>query len=564
MKLVVPELSLVVLVGASGCGKSTFARRHFRATEVLSSDFFRGLVADDENAQHATDDAFDALQYVARKRLRAGRLTVIDATNVQKEARRPYVALAREYHCVPVAIVFDLPEDLCRARNRERPERNLPGRVLGLQVRQLRAALRALSREGFRYVHVLSSPEEVEAVAIERQPTWTDRRAERGPFDIVGDVHGCLDELRALLESLGYRLEPGPGGWSARPPEGRRAIFLGDLVDRGPDTPGVLRLVMAMVRDGAALCVPGNHDVKLARRLGGADVKPTHGMDRSLEQLEREPADFREEARRFLDGLVSHYVLDGGHLVVAHAGLPAEMHGRASGRVREFSLYGDTTGESDEFGLPVRREWAASYRGGALVVYGHTPVPEPLWLNRTVNIDTGCVFGGRLTALRWPEQELVSVPAIREWATPIRSLAPAAALTAQQLHDDLLDLEDVLGKRRVETALQGAVTVRAENAAAALEVLGRFAANPKWLVYLPPTMAPPATSARPGLLEHPEEVFAAYRSERLPAVVCEQKHMGSRAVVLVCRDEDAARRRFGVSGEGRGAVLTRTGRRFFE
>ena len=195
---------------------------------------------------------------------------------------------------------------------------------------------------------------------------------------------------------------------------------------------------------------------KLVRKLRGRDVQITHGLAESLAQLEAEPTEFRDAGRTaFLDGLVSHYVLDGGELVVAHAGMKEEMQGRGSGAVRDFALYGETTGETDEFGLPVRYDWAAEYRGAATVVYGHTPVPEPEWLNRTINIDTGCVFGGTLTALRWPERELVSVPPRATYAEPVGRSARAGAddrARAQQEHDDLLDLADVLGKRIVADA----------------------------------------------------------------------------------------------------------------
>jgi polynucleotide kinase-phosphatase len=569
LNITVPDLSLIVLIGASGSGKSTFARRHFRPTEVLSSDFFRGLVRDDENDQSATGDAFDVLHYVAGKRLAAGRLTVIDATNVQPEARKPLVALARQYHCLPVAIVLDLPERLCQDRNRDRPDRSFGPHVVRNHVRSLKQSLRGLGREGFRHVFVLDSPEKVAAATVTREPLYNDKRGETGPFDIVGDIHGCFDELVALLGELGYAAAETGDGFVVTPPAGRKAVFLGDLVDRGPRTPDVLRLVMGMVADGTALCVPGNHDIKLLKKLRGANVQVTHGLAESLEQLGRETPEFRERVARFLDGLVSHYVLDGGRLVVAHAGMKAEMQGRGSGKVREFALYGETTGETDEFGLPVRYDWASQYRGAATVVYGHTPAPAPEWLNQTINIDTGCVFGGRLTALRYPERELVSVPAAREYAAPVRPFlaaetAPGDAPTAQQEHDDLLSLSDVTGKRIVATRLHGNVTVREENAAAALEVMSRFAADPKWLVYLPPTMSPPETSREPGLLEHPAEAFAYYRAQGVPTVVCEEKHMGSRAVVAVCRDEGAAGRVFGVRGQGVGTVVTRSGRRFFD
>jgi protein phosphatase len=567
VNIIIPELSLVVLIGPSGCGKSSFARAHFKPTEVLSSDFCRGLVSDDENAQAATNDAFDVLHYITRKRLAAGRLTVVDATNVQPEARKPLVALAREFHVLPVAIVLNMPEKLCHERNQHRLDRQFGPHVVRNQSQQLRRSIRGLEREGFRHVFVLSSPEEVSTVAITRQALWNNLKHEHGPFDIIGDVHGCYEELSTLLTQLGYRIENDTQVPKAIPPDGRRAVFVGDLVDRGPKIPEVLRLVMKMVDEGTAFCVPGNHDMKLMRKLKGRDVQLTHGLVDSIEQIDKQPSEFKQQVVKFLDDLVSHYVFDDGKLVVAHAGMKEEMQGRGSGKVRDFALYGETTGETDEYGLPVRYNWAAEYRGQAMVVYGHTPVGEPEWLNRTINIDTGCVFGGKLTALRYPERELISVPALRtyyESAKPfLKQEETAPALTVQQQLDDLLDIEDVIGKRIIHTRLHRSITIREENATTALEVMSRFAANPKWLVYLPPTMSPCETSKRDGLLEHPEEAFAYYLHEGVHKVVCEQKHMGSRAVVIVCRDADSARKRFGVMEGEIGVCYTRTGRRFF-
>ncbi|MDB5306066.1 MAG: polynucleotide kinasephosphatase [Gemmataceae bacterium] len=577
MKITIPKLSLVVLIGPSGSGKSTFARKHFLPTEILSSDACRGMLSDDENNQTVTTEAFALLHYVAAQRLALGRLTVIDATSVQPEARAPLVALARKYHCLPVAIVLNLPEEVCHDRNRSRSDRSFGPHVIRNQRSQLRRSLRGLQREGFRHVFVLESPEEVEAAAVERVPLWNDRTTDHGPFDIIGDVHGCADELEQLLERLGYGKiavaghEPGWSNVGYVHPEGRRAVFVGDLVDRGPRVLDTLGIARNMVTLGSALCVPGNHDMKLLRKLGGRDVQVTHGLAESLAEIDALPDDVRTPFTRslagFLDGLVSHYVLDGGKLVVAHAGMKAEMQGRGSGKVRDFALYGETTGETDEFGLPVRYNWAAEYRGQAMVVYGHTPVPEAEWLNRTVNIDTGCVFGGKLTALRYPEKEFVSVPAARTYCEPARPFLPddrqAPKLSAQQADDEVLDADDVLGKRIVSTRLRGTVTIREAHATAALEVMSRFAANPKWLIYLPPTMSPCETSGEPGLLEHPAEAFAYFRNQGAPQVVCEEKHMGSRAVVIVCRDEQAARERFGVLEGESGIVTTRTGRRFF-
>ncbi|MFD0265940.1 polynucleotide kinase-phosphatase [Streptomyces sp. NPDC127106] len=551
--LPVTDLSLVVLIGATGSGKSTFARRHFKPTEVISSDHCRGLVSDDENDQSASKDAFDVLHYVAGKRLAAGRLTVIDATSVQQEARRQLVRLAREHDVLPIAIVLDLPEQVCAERNAARPDRaHLPRHVIQRHRRELRRSLRGLEREGFRKVHVLRSVEEVENAEVVLEKRFNDLTHLTGPFDIIGDVHGCSSELETLLATLGYE--------DGAHPEGRTAVFVGDLVDRGPDSPGVLRRVMGMVRSGNALCVPGNHENKLGRYLKGSKVQLTHGLAETVEQLGREPEEFVQEVRAFIAGLVSHYLLDGGRLVVCHAGLPEKYHGRTSGRVRAHALYGETTGETDEFGLPVRYPWAEEYRGKAAVVYGHTPVPDTSWINNTICLDTGAVFGGRMTALRWPERELVDVPAEKVWYEPVK---PLAAEAPGGREGRPLDLADVHGRRTVETRHLGNVAVREENAAAALEVMSRFAVDPRLVPYLPPTMAPTATSKDGHHLEHPAEAFAQYRADGIAQVVCEEKHMGSRATVLVCRDADAARERFAAVGSATGSVYTRTGRPFF-
>lgn len=573
----VPELSLIVLIGPSGSGKSTFARKHFRPTEVLSSDYFRGLVSDDENDQGATPDAFDTLHYVAAKRLAAGRLTVIDATNVQPESRQPLVALARRYHVLPVAIVLHMSEGLCEERNAQRSDRQFGPHVVRQQRTQLKRSLGKLKREGFRQVLVLDSPERVESLTIARVPLWNNRREEHGPFDFIGDVHGCCDELEQLLQALGYirteRTDIGPG-WSPlnySHPAGRKAVFVGDLVDRGPRILDTVSLVRNMIEGSSALCVPGNHDMKLLRHLRGKQVAVTHGLAQSLDELaglsDTVRATFCEDLARFLDSLISHYVLDDGKICVAHAGIKESMQGRGSGQVREFALYGETTGETDEFGLPVRHNWANDYRGRAMVVYGHTPVPVPDWLNNTINIDTGCVFGGALTALRYPEREFVRIPARRTYCEPARPFLPASdsatGLTTQQAHDNLLDLADVTGKRLLSTRLRQTVMIREENSVAALEVMSRFAVDPKWLIYLPPTMSPSETSSQDGFLEHPAEAFAYFEQAGVKQVICEEKHMGSRAVVVVCRDQEAARRRFGVTRES-GMIYTRTGRPFFD
>lgn len=556
MILQIPELCLVALIGASSSGKSTFARKHFKATEVLSSDYFRGLLTDDENNLEITREAFDLLHHVAAKRLGLGKLTVIDATSLQKDARAQILKTARANDVLTVALVLDIPETTLLERHEARPDRHFPASVIRKHAYQLKNSIRNLEKEGFRQVHVLK-PEDLDTMVIERKPLYNNLKHLHGPFDFIGDVHGCFEELRELLLELGYTVTD---DLQAHHPEGRMAVFVGDLVDRGPDSVGVLRLVMNMVNAGHALCVPGNHDEKLKRYLLGKRVTLRHGLEKTAEQLEHTYEDFKKEVRLFLEKLVSHYLLDNGQVVVAHAGLIEKYHGRTSGRVREFCLYGDTTGETDPEGFPVRLDWAKDYRGKARVVYGHVAVKEAQWVNNTIDIDTGCVFGGKLTALRYPELTTHSVQAKQVYHEPGEQLK--ALLNAQQAADQSLRWQDFAREKFIETAV-GRVRIPEANNIAALETASRFALDPRWLVFLPPTVSPAHTSEREDVLEHPEDAFKYYQKQGLTHVVCEEKHMGSRAVVIVCRTPEVTQSRFGLSEPRAGVVYSRTGRTFF-
>ena len=281
-------------------------------------------------------------------------------------------------------------------------------------------AARGLERLGFRAVHTVRI-EDVPHVRIARERLPVDLRHEHGPFDIIGDVHGCADELELLLARLGYRVALEGEGANrvahVEAPAGRRAIFVGDFVDRGPRSPDVMRIVMALTARGEALSVPGNHDAKFLRWLYGNNVQLTHGLDRTVRQFLGEGIPFRHAVRDFFTRLPNHLWLEGGRLVVAHAGIKEEMIGRNAHGVREFCLYGDTDGDKDDAGLAVRYHWAVDYAGQTAIVYGHTPLAEVAWVNNTLCVDTGCCFGGALTALRWPEREVVSVPAKEVYAT---------------------------------------------------------------------------------------------------------------------------------------------------
>lgn len=245
---------------------------------------------------------------------------------------------------------------------------------------------------------------------------------DRPPFDIIGDVHGCIVELKELLARLGY--EPAGDGYVH--PAGRRVVFVGDLVDRGPGVVPVLRIALAMRNGGNALLVMGNHDHKFLRWLNGHNVRIRHGLAQTIAELdalpERERATLRERVEAMLAATPGYLLLDNGRLVVTHGALHDEMIGRWDGAIQSLCLFGDVIGVLPD-GKPHRRDWGAERDldglGGdeaPLIVYGHSVVPELRWVNRTLDLDTGCVYGGALSALRYPEGELISVPAKRVYA----------------------------------------------------------------------------------------------------------------------------------------------------
>ncbi|HEV2239211.1 MAG TPA: AAA family ATPase [Ktedonobacterales bacterium] len=413
----VPVDALVVLIGSAGTGKSTWAARHFEPTQIVSSDACRAAVADDPADQGASHDAFRLFNQIVHDRLKRGLLTVADSTALAAGARRDLLNHAADFGRPAVAVLFDLPLELASAWNGQR-ERQVPLAALLTHNKLMRQSTVDIPGEGFSAIYVLRTAEDLEAASVHIGRLRPER--DRPPFDVIGDVHGCVEELRALLLRLGYAR--GPAGWAH--PEGRRAVFVGDLVDRGPSSVGVLELVLAMLAADQALLVAGNHDNKFMRWLMGRPVRiAREGLATTIEEGNSLPAEERQRLwQRVLPVLAAapgYLLLDGGRLVVTHAGIQDGMLGRWNRRIASFCLYGDVVGV-DAHSRPLRRDWAALRVAGEaapLIIYGHTVVDELRWVNATLDLDTGCVFGGQLSALRYPEMELVSVPAKRAYAT---------------------------------------------------------------------------------------------------------------------------------------------------
>lgn len=373
MKIELPEFACVALIGKDKKGKKMFVQEHFHETEVID---------------------LKELESIGCKRLEEGKFTGIEVYKFTEGDEEKIIRLSRKYHCMAIAILFDADD---------------------YEAQALEKIINVLMQKGFQKVYVLNPEDKIQCI---RMKLASNQKDVCGPFDLIGDVHGCYDELCELLEKLGY--EVNKEKCMAKSQLGRKAVFLGDLVDRGPKSPEVLKLVMHMTAAGEAYCTLGNHDGKLLRKLNGAKVQVIHGLGETLQQLKEESPEFIEEVKQFLTGLVSHYVFDEGKLVAAHAGLKEKFHGRESKKIRDLAMFGETTGKTDELGLPIRLDWSKHYKGRAFVVYGHTPQREAKIVNNTINIDTGCIFGGKLTAIRYPEKEIVAVPAKKKYFKPAR------------------------------------------------------------------------------------------------------------------------------------------------
>lgn len=422
MQIKIPEFSLAVLIGPSSSGKTHFAQKHFKLSEIVSSDYCRYLISDDENNQAVSKEAFELMHYLIDKRLSLRKFTVVDATNVLENSRYELLELARKHHCLVSAFVFNLSEEICNYRNKMRTDRQVDEKIIHYQYNQMQYSLMNLKKEGFNYVYIMNSIDEIMKARIYKVPLYCDKSHDEGPFDIIGDVHGCYDELIMLLTKLGYTITNSNNKYKVYHPDNRKVIFLGDLVDRGPKIVEVLKLVMDMVESHVAYCVQGNHDNKLYRKLEGRNVQVKNGLEDSVEQLANVSEEFKNKIKNFLKYLDTHLIFDHYRLVVCHAGIKEEYIGRTSKNVRSFTLYGETTHETDEFGLPKRYLWAKDYKGKPLILYGHTPNLEPFILNNTINIDTGCVFGNKLTAYRYPENEFVYIKAKDTYSQPARPI----------------------------------------------------------------------------------------------------------------------------------------------
>ncbi|WP_183602180.1 polynucleotide kinase-phosphatase [Paenibacillus phyllosphaerae] len=578
-----PHAGIVLLMGPSNSGKSTLLARLVEEgvllqTEVVSSDQFRMLVGDDvyidwrgrpkheadilyNDYQRISEQAFAAMETILRMRGGLGKLSVVDATHLYPDDRRKYIDLAHRLDLPVVVVALDVPEEALLKRDAGRAEPRGKQRVKQ-QAHQFKRTVRGLKEEGFDSVYILKDAQLPE-LRFERRSNPLLK--EIGPgIDIIGDIHGCWDEMIELIGKLGY--VPGEEGLYLHP-EGRKLVSVGDVMSRGPQSIRTMMFWQQHVEAGAAYMVDSNHGWKIARYLSGRDVSLSHGDERVADELAQLAQEHGSEAASQWRQRMSHFLLEAPshlvftkngvrHVVVAHAGIRDEAIGKQSKRISDFCRYGDTDG-FDAAGKPVRKEWYAHHNTGELIVWGHDPRVQPAVVNHTINIDQGVVFGGQLTAYRYPEKAFVSVQAARDYSEAADN--PLKEWARRRFSPP--NLRRLIEGYSVVTDSYGEVEVRGEFVKAAIDTVSHFTVPIEELLYIPPTMSPPAVSEDEAYLEHPREAFAYYRAQGVQTMVAEKKHMGSRAILTIYKDEAAAIPYIGYPSAG--SIYTRTGRAFF-
>ncbi|MEH7332127.1 polynucleotide kinase-phosphatase [Neobacillus drentensis] len=584
-KIYLPYAGIVLLVGPSNSGKTTLLNRlvnekSILSSEVISSDHFRVLVSDVEYINwnqrpkdeadvlydeyfRVSNEAFDTMDFLIGKRCRLNKLTIIDATHLKEDDRERYIRMGKKYHVPVVAIVFNVPEKELLTRDEHRDYPRGKNRIKQ-QYQQFKRTIRFIKKEGFHRTYILNE-EELKTLEMGRQQNSLLVNLGNG-IDFIGDIHGCYEEFIEILEKLGYK-ENAEGYYLH--PEGRRILSLGDVMSRGPRSLETLQFFKKHVGTGLAYMIDSNHGWKIARWLDGRSVKLAHGDEKLAAEFEEYENLYGQEAsnqlknefKELLLAAKSHLIIEKNGVKVAvavHAGIRDHYVGKQSQRISDFCRYGDSDG-LDENGKPIRKDWTIGHQSSQLIIWGHDPKPQPLLVNNTLNIDQGVVFGGRLTAYRYPEKQFVSVEAKRDYANvpdnPLREwerkrMAPP-------------NLGKFINGFSVLTEQIGEISIYKEGIKSALDDLSHYTLPLEEIIYLPPTMSPtPKPSSLEGYLEHPLEAFEYYQANGVDTMVVEKKHMGSRGILFLFKNKEAAKELIG--RESLGAIYTRTGRAFFQ
>lgn len=581
MQVKLPNGAIVLLIGPSNSGKSTLLQSlvdsgQLLESEVISSDYYRRLVADidfidftavskdDEDIiyeeyQRISEQAFHTLHTVVEARAKLNKVSIIDATNLRGFERAKYFEIAKRHHVPVLALILNTSKEQLLARDVLRDNPRGRKRVLQ-QFNTLNYELKAIRKEPFAKIYKVKN----ESVEIVREPNKLYLEIESG-FDIIGDIHGCYDEMLVLLKDLGYEQR----GNVYVHPAGRRLISVGDIMSRGPKSIDTMQFWLNQIEAGLSYMTDSNHGWKIARWLDGKNVSLSHG-DELVEQEFTEYAKVygKEAAKslkeRFANMLLkapSHYILTKNNItkaVVTHAGIKDHYIGKESKRISDFCRYGDIQ-QTDSFSKPVRGDWFSQHKTSELIIWGHDVKVQPFKANRTINIDQGVVFGGELTAFQYPEQTFKSVKALANYA----GTEDNPILEAKNKRFSPPNAAQFINGFAVHTTSGDQITIPKENALAAMDTFSHYTLPLEQVIYIPPTMSPtPQTSALPDYLEHPEEAFNYYKKNGVQKMIAEKKHMGSRAVIFIAKDKEVAKEL--INSDSLGYITTRTGRAFFE
>ncbi|MGM9949122.1 MAG: polynucleotide kinase-phosphatase [Lysinibacillus sp.] len=581
MQLYLPQGAIVLCIGPSNSGKSTLleklmSEQQLLRSEVVGSDAYRELVSDIEyidfskvpredqdvlyeDYQQISAEAFHVLQEVVTSRAKLNKVTFIDATHLRNVERTKYIGIAKKQHVPIIALVFDVPKDELLKRDEQRLQPRGKKR-LEQQMRTFHYELRNIKKEPYSKLYMWRGEE----MTIIRQPSPHLLDLGAG-FDIIGDIHGCFDEMMALIHKLDYEKQ----GELYIHPQGRRLLSVGDIMSRGPKSMETMLFWLRQVEAGESFMVDSNHGWKIARWLQGQKVTLQHGDEHVAQEFEEYENTYGKEAaetlkKRFANMLLtspSHYILTRNNIrkvVVVHAGISDRYIGKDSKRIRDFCRYGEVQG-MDANGKPLRGDWFMDHKTSELIVWGHEPKPKPFKANRTINIDQGVVFGGQLTAFRYPEENFVAVDAQHNYTGDVDN--PLTAAKDKRFAPPLA--AHYVNGFTVHTATGEEVTIPKEKALAAMDTFSHYTLPPEQVLYIPPTMSPtPQTSASADYLEHPAEAFAYYRKHGVTQMIAEKKHMGSRAVIFIAKDEKVTKQL--LNTDALGVITTRTGRAFFE
>ncbi|GIN84967.1 polynucleotide kinase-phosphatase [Heyndrickxia sporothermodurans] len=582
MQIKLPHSGIVLLIGPSNSGKTSLLNhwietKQILPTEVVGSDYFRILVGDvnyfdwtnmpkDEadaifnHYQQVSKEAFSLLDSAIESRSRLNKLTFIDATHLHSDDRKKYISIAKKHHIPCIGFILDVSQDILieRDEHRENPRGK---RRIKQQYQVFKREKRFLKNEGFAATYYINDAN----AKIIRQPNPIEIDIQNG-IDLIGDIHGCFDELILLLEKMGYQKNE-KGLYTH--PTGRKFVSVGDIMSRGPHSLETMIFFLNHVKQGFAYMIDSNHGWKIARWLDGRTVTLSHGDEKVADEFTRFEEEngsemavsLKAELKDLLLYAPSHYVFTKNGLpvlVCTHAGIKDEFIGKQSPVISDFCRYGDTDG-FDDSGKPIRKDWFIHHQTSPLIIWGHDPKPQPLFVNNTLNIDQGAVFGGKLTAYRYPEKEIISISAKKDYSSSIHN----PLLEWEKKRFAAPNIGKFLNGYSVLTKDLGEIKVSKEIVLPAIDTISHFTIPIEQLIYIPPTMSPtPTTSSLDNYLEHPKEAIDYYRKNGVYTMIAEKKHMGSRGILFLFKDKETAKNYGGF--ETLGTIYSRTGRRFFD